>query len=190
MNSPNRFFRLTYLVFIFFVLTAAFLLWNFAPKTESATRETEREDLSNYDIRSDKSETAEQAIEKFAAQSDKKQSVRADAKLRSKIPNLKLEYNEDLRIPEIIAPDSAQNADFLTAPDNGKRTAILRSFLKQNSELIGLNDLQIDALKTTADYTNPDGNLSFVHFEQRINDVPVFRVWRRVQHGTGIDKLI
>lgn len=172
MNPSSRFFRLTYSVFTLFILTAAFLLWSFSPNAESATQKTEREDFLTYDIRSDKSETAKQAIKNFIAQFG---NVRTETKLLSKPSKLKIEYNEDLRIPEIITPDSTQDKDFLTPPNNGNRPDILRSFLKQNSELIGLSDLQIDALKTTADYTNPNGNLSFVHFEQNINDIPVFR---------------
>jgi hypothetical protein len=41
--------------------------------------------------------------------------------------------------------------------------------------LIGVNDTQADSLKVIADYTNPDGNMSFAHLEQSINGVPVFR---------------
>ena len=36
------------------------------------------------------------------------------------------------------------------------------NFLKENTNLIGAADGQIDGFKVAADYTNPDGNLSFV----------------------------
>ncbi|HEX9959764.1 MAG TPA: M36 family metallopeptidase, partial [Pyrinomonadaceae bacterium] len=45
--------------------------------------------------------------------------------------------------------------------------------MKQNSALFGLDDGQINALKTTADYA--DGNLSFAQMEQEINGLPVFQ---------------
>ena len=38
-----------------------------------------------------------------------------------------------------------------------------------------MNAAQINRLEKVADYTNPDGNLSFVQFEQKINSIPVFR---------------
>jgi hypothetical protein len=88
---------------------------------------------------------------------------------------LNVEYNEDLRVPEVISPDYGLKADFLTAPFAGERTEVLENYLRQNSALFGLDAAQIDALETTADYTNPNGRLSFVHLEQRINRIPVFR---------------
>src|SRR4030095_110021 len=45
----------------------------------------------------------------------------------------------------------------------------------ENNDLVGVNDDQANSLKVLADYTNPDGQLSFAHLEQKINDVPVFR---------------
>ena len=60
-------------------------------------------------------------------------------------------------------------------PVGRQRADILRSFVKENNDLIGVNDEQADGLIVTADYTNPDGNMSFAHLEQRINGVPVFR---------------
>jgi subtilisin-like proprotein convertase family protein len=56
-----------------------------------------------------------------------------------------------------------------------KRSDILRNFIRQNNELVGMDTQQIDSLKTFADYTNPDGNLSFVELNQEINGIPVFR---------------
>ncbi|HEY0049607.1 MAG TPA: M36 family metallopeptidase, partial [Pyrinomonadaceae bacterium] len=82
----------------------------------------------------------------------------------------------DIRIPEVITPDVWRNKiEFLTPPSDVKRSDILRSFIKQNNELVGMTNQQIDSLKTFADYTNPDGNLSFVELNQEINGIPVFR---------------
>jgi Zn-dependent metalloprotease len=88
---------------------------------------------------------------------------------------LKVEYNTDIRTPEVIAPDVKQGRAFLTGTSAVKRSDILRSFVKENNSLIGVSDAQADSLIVTADYTNPDGNLSFAHLEQFINGIPVFR---------------
>ena len=102
--------------------------------------------------------------------------VRGEAALASRIPDVKIEYNLDIRTPEIISPDVWNSRiEFLTPPSDVKRSEILRGFIKQNNELVGVTDRQVDSLKTFADYTNPDGNLSFVELNQEINGVPVFR---------------
>ena len=62
----------------------------------------------------------------------------------------------------------------LTGPSTAKRSEILRNFVKENSSLVGVNDQQADALRVSADYTNPNGYMSFAHLEQLINGVPVF----------------
>jgi subtilisin-like proprotein convertase family protein len=102
--------------------------------------------------------------------------VTAEEALKQQLPTVKVEYNTDIRIPEVITPDVYQKTiDFLTPPSGAKRTDILRGFINQNNELIGLSNKQINDLKVAADYTNPDGNLSYVHFDQLINGIPVFR---------------
>ncbi|CAN5645254.1 hypothetical protein BH20ACI4_BH20ACI4_08000 [soil metagenome] len=138
--------------------------------------------LENYDIRADKS--AFEKLAGFRASSGKDASLVADIRqsfvdgenaLKTKVPTLKVEYNSDIRTPEVIAPDVKQGRNFLTNSSGQNRAEILRNFVRENNSLIGVSDAQTDALKVTADYTNPDGNLSFAHLEQLINDVPVFR---------------
>ena len=63
----------------------------------------------------------------------------------------------------------------MSARTNEKRQDALRSFIESNKDLLGLSGTQVSQLEQTADYTNPDGNLSFTHLEQKINGVPVFR---------------
>ncbi len=147
------------------------------PKTES-----HEEGLENYDIRADKS--AFEKIAQFRQTSGKDAAriadiretfVRGEETLRTQVPTLKVEYNADIRTPEVIAPDVKQGRNFLTSSSNTNRAEILRSFTKDNEDLIGVSDAQANNLKVLADYTNPDGNLSFAHLEQRINDIPVFR---------------
>lgn len=102
--------------------------------------------------------------------------ARGEELLRQRHPDAKVEYNTDIRTPEVITPDVHKaRIQWLTPPSTAKRTDILRAFLMQNADLTRLDDLQVDDLKVTADYTNPDGNLSYVHLEQFINDIPVFR---------------
>ncbi len=144
--------------------------------------ESHGDGIENYDIRADKS--AFEKIAQFrqssgkdaAAVADIRESfVRGEETLRSKVPTLKVEYNLDIRTPEVIAPDVKKGRNFLTSSSGGNRAEILRNFAKENESLIGVSAAQFDGLRVTANYTNPDGNLSFAHLEQFINDVPVFR---------------
>ena len=145
---------------------------------------TSHEDgIENYDIRSDKAAFGKidgfrQTLGKDAAVvADIRDGfVRGEDELRGRIPTVKVEYNSDIRTPEVITPDVWKSTiEWLTPASGAKRSEILRGFVKENNSLIGVNDEQADALKVLADYTNPDGNLSFAHLEQRINNVPVFR---------------
>jgi hypothetical protein len=144
--------------------------------------ESHEEGLENYDIRADKT-----AFEKIAGfrQSQSRdaaqvadlraQFVEGEKALKQRVPTLKVDYNLDIRTPEVVAPDVKQGRNFLTGASTAKHSEILRNFAKENNSLIGATDAQLDSLKVTADYTNPDGNLSFAHLEQLINGVPVFR---------------
>jgi len=144
--------------------------------------ESHEKDLPNYDIRNDKA--ALETLATFRTRSNKSASqvedvrgsmVRGEQSLKQRVPTLKVEYNSDLRIPEVIAADVKLGKAFLTRASRGKRSGILKTFLSQNSDLIGATSAQIDELKVAADYTNPDGNLSFVELDQEINGIPVFR---------------
>jgi subtilisin-like proprotein convertase family protein len=138
-----------------------------------------------YDIREDKSDETVQAVLGFRQTASRSASTIADVRekfvqgedqLRTQVPNLKIEYNNDIRTPEVIATDVWKSKiDFLTRPSETGRVDILRGFMKQNEELVGVSNRQTDALKVTADYTNPNGDLSYVMMEQFINNVPVFR---------------
>ena len=139
--------------------------------------------LENYDIREDKG--AFESLTKFRQESDKDAAmiadiradfVRGENELRTRVPSLKVEYNNDIRTPEVITPDVYKsNIERLTAPSEMKRSEILRNFVKENNSLIGVSTDQADSLRVLADYTNPNGYLSFAHLEQLINGVPVFR---------------
>ncbi|MEP6945069.1 MAG: M36 family metallopeptidase [Acidobacteriota bacterium] len=139
----------------------------------------------NFDIRSDKSSNAADFIASARNSAGKslvgvadirKTFLRGEAELRSRSSQAKVEYNDDIKIPEVITPNVwSPQIQYLSAPSTEKHSEILRNFVKQNDSLIGVDAGQADSLTVTADYTNPDGDLSFAHLEQRINGIPVFR---------------
>ena len=183
MKFSAAFVRKVYPFALFLISASAFLFWQLSPRAESARSAEKSSAIENYDIRRDQSAAALQMREKFLSEAGKtgsfpaveRNKIAAAAKNLLAGGKVKIEENETLRIPEIIAPDLTGSAPFLTAPSGEKRAAILKNFLRQNSTLFGVSDWQIDALLTTADYTNPDGNLSFVSFEQKIGGIPVFQ---------------
>ena len=155
---------------------------NSAGKTVTNGKNDNADEIKNYDIRTDK--TQAETLTDFRQDSGRNaveiadlrdKFVAGEAALRQKIPTLKVEYNDDLRTPEVIAPDVKKGGSFLSSPSNTKRTDILLGFLRQNSDLIGVSEKQAGQLNLAADYTNPNGNLSFTQFNQTINDIPVFR---------------
>ena len=98
-----------------------------------------------------------------------------EERLKQEFPQLKVEYSADLRIPEVIAISAASDTANLAKSNFGRRPDVLKNFLKSNSQLFGLGYDQIDELEVAADYTNPDGNLSYVELNQKIGGIPVFR---------------
>lgn len=142
--------------------------------------------LPNYDIRLQQKEaevteffaSARQSVSKDAsAVADVREAfVQGEDALRARLPHVKFEYNEDIRIPEVITPDVWRDQmEYLSGPSTVKRSELLRNFIRENNSLVGVTDAQANDLRVTADYTNPNGYMSFAHLEQRINDIPVFR---------------
>ncbi len=149
------------------------------PKTVSNS-----ERYKNFDIRSDKTDNSVNTVLEFRSEAGQSavrvadvrdEFVRGESALRLSVPKLVVEYNSDLKAPELIAPDVKQGGAFLTGPSSSSRIETLRSFAKENSQLIGVEETQVDQLKVAADYTNPSGSLSYTHFSQEINGIPVFR---------------
>ena len=81
--------------------------------------------LPNYDIRLDKT-MADTVIgfrhatgKDAATVADMRDGfVRGEESLKSRVPTLRVEYNDDIRIPEVIAPDVNKGRAFLTAPES------------------------------------------------------------------------
>ncbi len=139
----------------------------------------------NWDIREQKGEAVADLFAKYRQNNQKDASavadlresfVRGEETFKAKHPDAVVEYNTDIRTPEVLSPNvQRQKFNWLTGKSKADRVGILRGFIKQNESLVGLNDTQIDTLDVAADYTNPSGNMSFVHLEQKLNGVPVFR---------------
>ncbi len=139
-------------------------------------------ELPDYDIRSDKSAIETVAgmrqvtgLSAFKVADLRDVFVKGEAKLRRSVPTLRVDYNTDIVTPEVIGPDVQKGRAVLTKASSAKRSEILRDFLKDNANLIGINSAQADDLKLFADASDPDGNLSFVELDQEINGIPVFR---------------
>lgn len=185
--KDNR--RLVFAAVAAIAVTAAVLLYpHFAAKAAKGLfvqTVSEEDSLPNYDIRTDKDAAAK--IESYRSvaglsalnvKAERNGFLSGETSLRERVPTLKIEYNSDIKIPEVIGPDVSKGRHFLTTPTavrDGKRAPLLVGFLKENTSLIGVSASEIDSLKVAADYTNPDGNLSFVELNQEINGVPVFR---------------
>ena len=195
-NSSNTadYRGLLFSIFILGLLVVLFILPRQFP-TNAVSNQTNKgliqrtvsheDGIENYDIRTDKS--AAETLEGFRQSSSRDavaiadirdNFVRGESSLRSRVPTLKVDYNNDIRIPEVIGPDVWNQRAFLTgttSPAGTKHSGVLLDFLKENNSLVGASVEQINALKVFADYTNPDGNLSFVELEQNVNGIPVFR---------------
>jgi|CXWL01.1.fsa_nt_gi hypothetical protein len=184
--STLRSNRGTILVLSLLALVTAIFSLPFILSTRAAdvvrTDSSHNAGLPNYDIRSDKGAiftlaTYRDAVGKSAVDvaDIRDEFVAGEEALRQSVPTLKIEYNTDIRTPEVIAPDVKQGKAFLSTPTSQKRSDVLKAFLRENSELVGVRSSDITELKVAADYTNPDGNLSFVELNQEINGIPVFR---------------
>src|SRR5438046_10460667 len=72
--------------------------------------------------------------------------VRGEAELRRRVPTLKVEYNSDIRTPEIIGADSSRARSALTGPSNSKRSDVLRTLATEKTSSIEINQSEIGSL--------------------------------------------
>lgn len=138
----------------------------------------------HFDIRTQHTREAENLLAGFRNAAGKDASsiadirdafVQAENQLRTTVPLLKTEYNETLRIPEIIGPDPTAGPAFLNGRTRERRAVTLLNFIRDNSALIGTDAVKMEQLSIFADYMNPAGNMGFVELEQSINGIPVFQ---------------
>lgn len=85
------------------------------------------------------------------------------------------DVSDSLDRSAIFSPGPSDANTVLAASHRGKRADILRDFIRRRADLFGLDEVQTGQLQTAAEYTNPDGQLSFVSLTQRIDGVPVFQ---------------
>jgi hypothetical protein len=138
---------------------------------------------SHWDLRLDPSPAARDLRDRFRAEAAAtsasaahRAQVRADeARLRARLPDLVLDAGEGLGTPELVGRGPLATG-FLTAPAPGAdRVARLRAFMADYPALYGIRAGDVGDLAVVADYVNPDGQLAWVHLEQRLNGFPVFR---------------
>ncbi len=134
--------------------------------------------LPHFDVRVGKEgRAARQALRIPSVAPDRKVQIEkgmsaAHQALAASLPGLAVEWHPVLGGPEVITA----RGHFLTPASPGTDPELaVRSFLAANAPLFGLSASDVGNLVTTANYTNPAGNLSWVTLEQRLNGIPVFR---------------
>src|SRR5688500_5510845 len=149
-------------------------LFNSTAETRSGSEPAEAEKgLPNFDIRTQNNGEAKAALAGFRGALGRNTGsvdmIRAkiaegEVALRTRMPDVVVEYNDRLGAAEVISPNVwKDDPQYLTSPGGGERPEALKNFLKDNTSLVGLDRGQTDSLKVAADYTNPDGNLSYTH---------------------------
>jgi subtilisin-like proprotein convertase family protein len=164
--------------------------WNFLP-TASSQNNTGRNSGSgatqqifdNYDIRNDKIKEKEQIVAEEQARMapEKREEIaKLDEKMReaekglsAKLPELRVKYSEGLGAPEIV--DVSKSGRFLTRASRNPAEKIVRDFMTSHRELYGLSREELGQFETRTVYTNPDGKITWVNMERKINGLPVFR---------------
>jgi hypothetical protein len=101
----------------------------------------------------------------------------AQESLATRLPSLQVQYNDTVRVPEIVGVSGNNSLAAAKSGESNEQT--LRSFLSENAALYGMTAHQVGQLAKVSDYTNPAGNLSFVEFQQEVNNIPVFQGYVR-----------
>jgi hypothetical protein len=151
-------------LFLVAVVTIALLAVSYAPDSRSKVSASGSQQLTleNFDIRTDAS----------GASVEKLRMLRHGEELapsRSISSAFDIENNEQLGIVETITKKADRH--FLAVAGGRSRAETLKAFVRERDEFGIPSGEQLHEI---ADYTNPDGVLSFAQFEQRVGDVPVF----------------
>lgn len=138
--------------------------------------------LPNYDIRLERSEwetlgsiRERSGVSALVVADLRDAAATGEKNLRTKLPELKIEYSERLGWPEIISPRALLGRQVLTKPNSGQRASILKDFIRKNAGLFGITSGEVNELKVAADYSNPENSLSYAILRQEIDGVPVFQ---------------
>lgn len=135
----------------------------------------------NYDIRWNKSGSSIASLRTLAGRdAENDAAIRRGiengiSEFRYKNPKARVDINAELQTPEVIGTEIGLGRTFLTERAGAARPAILKNFLRENHSLLAVSPEAVDDLIVAADYTNPDGDLSFVELNQQFNGIPVFR---------------
>jgi subtilisin-like proprotein convertase family protein len=76
--------------------------------------------------------------------------------------------------PEVVEAKGG-GSKFLTPSTSLPRESVVRGFINDNVNMFGMSPQQVSGLRKVADYTNPNGKLSWLKMEQRWNGMKVFR---------------
>src|SRR5262245_753101 len=170
---------------------ASAMLWSFSMQAAGPAsrgnkgRAANNPGKENFDIRNNESKDAvsklERRLEKMSSKQKEKnaymkQAMRsANEKKRRSVPGLEVSFCPLTNCPEIIGM-RGRGRKFLTPPSSQPRENIMRGFLNDNFDLFGMSPQQVAKLrKGAADYTNPNGRLSWMKMEQRWNGMRVFQ---------------
>ena len=173
------------------LLMASTLLWNFSMQAAgSAGRGAQGRGAAdnraenNFDIRDKDNKDAvlefERRMEKFSSKEKEKNDNfklamnGAQAKKARTAPELEVSFCSLTNSPEVVQA-RGKGRKFLTPPSKLPRESVVRGFINDNPDLFGMKPEQVAGLRKIAEYTNPNGNLSWVRMEQRWNGISVFR---------------
>jgi hypothetical protein len=149
-------------------------------RAEAAPAANRRVGLEDFDVRRDPDTrvingaatlAASQAVVSTQARLDRsaaRDAVTAKARLRYP-DSLKVEWH-DSGIPKSIASIDG----FLTGPRAGSPDQIARGFLTENSALFGLSAREVRDLRTTMDNHDEATGVTYLKYEQVVDDTPVF----------------
>ncbi|HKR02720.1 MAG TPA: M36 family metallopeptidase [Pyrinomonadaceae bacterium] len=152
-----------------------------APAETNGRRKAGRE---YYDIREhdaakahDKAERRRQKANKARKNKENRgqQMKEARERLAESNDDADVQVNEELGLPEVVGVKHGRTGKFLTRQSGESHEKVVRGFLGHNASLYGLTARQVAHLKKTADYTNPEGNLSWVELRQEVKGIPVFQ---------------
>jgi subtilisin-like proprotein convertase family protein len=139
-------------------------------------------DKENFDIRKaasqDEVTRLKSRLKKFSSKQMEKNAqikqVMMSAKVRKtgSVPGLKAAFSTLTNSPEVV---EVKGNRLRTPLSSQPREDIVRGFISDNADLFGMSPQQVAKLRKSADYTNPNGRLSWVKLEQRWNGMRVFR---------------
>lgn len=154
----------------------------FGANTARAQIRAAVEPRPNFDVRDDETKesrtTLERHLAKYGSALAGKREAGAEAlrsaerALKTARPDIEVRISPRTGTAEIVG--IGRGAGKL-GPAVAGREAALRGFLGANAGLFGMSSAQIGAMKKTADYTNPNGNMSWVRLERQIQGLDVFR---------------